>query len=300
MLPEVDLAPKGIGALLDDALALYRANAKTLAIASGVVFPFALIMSVANTFVLRGMLDVFTRFSPVAQPEQFSAAYAPTEAAAGIAYAAVPLLFLARLFLTAAVIAAVPAMLYRRPLDPKRLLRPGWKPVLALAGVQVLLYVGLYAVSIVGILIIVGLLVLPFVLPYVGVRLSVAGQIAVAEEASVPNAFRRSWRLTKGAFWRTCGFAISLGLVTYAVALAIQSPILIRTVLTAVNGSQGLFHDTSVFWKVAEGLLGALSVSLLVPFNALAWYRYYLDLRSRNEGMDLVVRAADIAEGATP
>lgn len=296
MLPDIDLAPKGVGGLLDDAIAMYRANWKTLMLASLIVVaPFALILSVAQVFAYRGLIELFGQAMNSASPEDVFGTMTPSQAATNVAYSAMPLFYLARWYIFAAVLVAGPAILYGRGLELRSLLKPGWRPVLTLVGVQVLIVVIIYASSIAAAITLVGLAALPFLIPFLAARWSVAAEACVAEEQSAGRALKRSWALTRRRFWRTVGFSISLGFVTYAVSIAIQSPTILHAIVSGVQTRGAIFEPVSVFWKVFEGLLAAASAAILAPFTALAWYRYYLDLRSRSEGMDLLVRAHEFA-----
>ena len=59
-------------------------------------------------------------------------------------------------------------------------------------------------------------------------------------------------------------------------------------------------HDLAVFgeiawgWKVFDGLVQGLAISVVLPFSASVSLLTYLDLRARDEGMDLVIRAREL------
>jgi hypothetical protein len=79
----------------------------------------------------------------------------------------------------------------------------------------------------------------------------------------------------------------------FSVALEtlVDSPVLIRQLIASIDRSDALFAELSVGWKTLEGVFTALAVSFVYPFVQLSWFHYYLDLRARREGMDLVVAA---------
>ena len=44
-----------------------------------------------------------------------------------------------------------------------------------------------------------------------------------------------------------------------------------------------------------EPLSAAMAETIVIPFDRLCWSQLYVDLRARGEGMDLVVRARELA-----
>jgi hypothetical protein len=51
----------------------------------------------------------------------------------------------------------------------------------------------------------------------------------------------------------------------------------------------------SLGWTVFDGLMQGAAITLVLPFTELVTLLFYLDLRSRNEGMDLLIRARELA-----
>jgi hypothetical protein len=114
-------------------------------------------------------------------------------------------------------------------------------------------------------------------------RVYLAAFIVVLEDVDGMASLWRSWRLTKGAWWRT----MSIVLVTQGL---IYLPSLFPLLLLASSPLTG--------WDVAElailELLSSLPVQLFtivaVPLHIAAGMLLYYDLRKRHEGYDLEQR----------
>lgn len=107
------------------------------------------------------------------------------------------------------------------------------------------------------------------------VRCGFFPQVLAIEDSSVGGSFRRSWVLTRGAFWRVLGYTIATVLVT---ALA-ESPLFLLA-------NTALAHEPS--WATrAVGAAGDVLIGTLVqPFTFITLVLLYYDLRVRNEGFD--------------
>ncbi len=94
------------------------------------------------------------------------------------------------------------------------------------------------------------------------VRLGLAPYIAATEPLGAGRALARSWRLTRGAFWRTLGIV----LVMQLIAVVISSPF------------GGASRPPGVI------ILPAIAHALTAPLLAITWMALLLDLRVRHEG----------------
>ncbi len=278
----VDLSPRGFGRILDAAFDLYRANFRSIALASSVVlFPAALLLGVTQVFYTRGLLQVM--------PGLFGGEIALDEisrvqAWSVLSNAVAPVFFGARLYMSSALFAAAPGMLAGQRPGPWELVRGGWSRfgwVLVVA-----LVVGFLT----------GAAALALLVPaaFVWARLSVAQVVTVVERVPLDRAIARAWGLTRSRVWRTIGFAIALTVITFALESAITAPSLIRQVAASVSDPEAVFAPLSAGWKTLEGTLSAAAASLVYPFVELAWFFYYLDLRARREGMDLVATVREL------
>lgn len=280
----VDLSPRRLARILDAAFDLYRANFRSIALASSVVvFPAALLVGVAQVFYARGLLE----FIPVLlSGEIVSDEIGSVQIWSTLSSAAAPVFMGARLYMGSALFAAAPGMLAGERPGPWELLRGGWPRFgwVVLVAIIVSVLTGLAALA----------LLLPAV--FVFARLSVAQVVTVVEGVPLDRAIARSWALTRSRVWRTIGFIIALTAITFAFESAITAPSLIRQVLASVSDPEAVFSPVSAGWKTFEGTLSAAATSLAYPFVQLAWFFYYLDLRARREGMDLVLAAREIRE----
>lgn len=305
----MDLSPRGAGRLIDDAFALYGANFRSLLKALAVVvFPVLLLYGVVQVFYYRGWIEmtmniILSRGAPTVDPSVFAndpalAIASAGSIALGLAYAGV------KLFFDGSVYASVPEMVTGT--------RPAWKDMLArgrgvfllLVLVQLLMFVALYGAAMVGYLLVIitlglGLLVFVPGLAYLSVALSLAGPAAVIERCSVTDALRRSFALVRGDFWRVFWMLTAVWFITLQVESAIISPLAIREVFVALQQPDAVYHPASATWKIIEGAAQAAAVALVLPISDLALVSVYLDMRSRREGMDLLIRAQDLTPEAT-
>jgi hypothetical protein len=117
-----------------------------------------------------------------------------------------------------------------------------------------------------------------------GIWLWVAWSVAVPalllEGKGVGKALSRSMELTRRRFW-TC-FAVRLvsTILTTGVAWALTVSIL-GAVHVAVHGTAAI--------AIAQGVAGAITSALTVPFAAAAIIVLYFDLRVRAEGFDIQI-----------
>ncbi len=281
-----DLSPRGIGRIIDDAFELYRANFATIALAAAIVlFPVGLIAGLAQVFYTRGLFAVL--------PALFDGSMAFDEMSkvqlwASLSNLVAPLYVAAQIYIASSVLAAAPGMLAGRRYSTREFLRGG----LSRWGWLLLIAMLLSLATSIGF----AFLIIPGVI--VWARLLVARVVCVVEGAPLDVAFKRSWALTSGRVWRTILFGIGLAVLTLALESAVNSPAVIRQIFSSITDPEALFSELSVGWKVLEGVLSATAVSLVYPFSELALFFYYLDLRARHEGMDLVQRAGRLAERA--
>jgi hypothetical protein len=279
----VDLSPRGFGRILDAAFDLYRANFRSMLIASAVLlFPAALLVSVTQVFYTRGLLQVipgvFAGDLPFTELDRLQIWSVLSNAVA-------PVFLIAQLYAASAILSAAPAMLAGERPGPWAILRGGWSRF------------GWVIVVSLAVSLMTGISAFPFLIPalFVWARLSLARVAAVVEAAPLDRALARSWTLTGTNTWRTIGFAVALGLITFALETAVTAPSLIRQVVASVSDPEAIFAPLSAGWKTFEGTLSAIAVALVYPFGELARFFYYLDLRARREGMDLLMSADELS-----
>lgn len=278
------LEARNIGAVLDDAVALYRANFKSLVrMALVTVFPVALLSGVAGDVYFRGIFE--QAFSTTATDPVFSGELALSYlvlAASGM------IMTFVRYYHDCAIITAAPRMLGGE--------KPEWRDMLK----QGFSRYGWYLLVqwLVSMLIGMGVFTLYIGSAVAAVWLSMVGVVIVVEGGTIGYAFKRSIALVKGNAWRVLGWAILAYVLMSLFHYAVASPAAIRQIIVSAQNPEAIFMPTSFWWKFIEGLMLAIATTLPAPFMPLATFSMYLDLRVRNEGVDLVMRAQELAKSA--
>lgn len=137
-------------------------------------------------------------------------------------------------------------------------------------------------VDVVGIIVLV-LGIILFAIPIVIlIRLTLTAPVLVVEDVRGTRALGRSWRLTKGKFWRLLGVLILASLIGGIASLVITIP---AQAIVAAIGPEA--------WPVAA-IGTALASVLVTPFTVLIVVLLYFDLRIRKEGYDIEVMAQEL------
>jgi hypothetical protein len=282
-------APRTIGAALDDTVHLYRRNFKTLATAAAcTVFPVALAIGLAQDFYYRGYFQAI--FATVDDPEAFVGMPVGVLIAYSVILAASSLLFFVRAYFDTAVLASAPGFATGAAPGARDVLRGGFKRwgwyLLAQLLVSMVTTIATFATFF---LLGAGGLVAAVFVTFTGV-------ITVVEGIDPVAAMRRSLALVRGSFWRVSGYLILMFALTTAFQGAIASPAALGQLIPVLGASDalGALLDAPVWWRVLEGLSFGAAAALTAPFTTLALFHLYLDVRSRKEGMDLVVRAREL------
>lgn len=120
------------------------------------------------------------------------------------------------------------------------------------------------------------------------VRFVLATAVIVMERAPVIESLRRSWRLTKGFFWRN-GFVLLLGtIIVGTISSVFTLPIGMLAGWIASTGTAGVWA-AGVLTVAITALISALTTPFIAALSALL----YVDLRMRKEGLDVeLIRAA--------
>jgi hypothetical protein len=170
--------------------------------------------------------------------------------------------------------------------------RPGWlhqAAVLAAILVAAIVLLSLPAMYLSGLdgplpaaAVVANVLVIVIAGLYVGVRLAVSVPVAVIEGRRWPQALTRSWSLVHGHWGHVVATLLLAWLVTGLVGSLLAG-------LTA--GFTGLLIGDG--WLVRTVLQAAV-MSLVVPWFLVVWVLLYLDLRARNERLDLDTLRADL------
>ncbi|WP_026460059.1 glycerophosphoryl diester phosphodiesterase membrane domain-containing protein [Schaalia suimastitidis] len=120
---------------------------------------------------------------------------------------------------------------------------------------------------------------------FISMRLIYTPTITVLEHQGPVNSLKRSWSLTKGAFWKTCGRYILLTLVTGLAAGILGGVIGILTGLLSVFSGPALSIAVS-------STLQYIVLGFVAPMTAGFLTLMYLDQRMTSEGLAPVLAEA--------
>jgi hypothetical protein len=260
MVPE--LRARGIGEILDAAVALYRARfAKLLLVTAAVVVP----------------IQVFTALVLLsAQPDHFEIGVtgAPTpvydsgDAAAQLGATIVILVIgaIATAFVSAACTRIVADAYVDHAATTGEAVRDAGRRLLPLIGVTLVVAAAQFA----GFLACFVGAIVPFVF------FAVAVPVLILEHTGVFRAIGRSVELTKSKF----GHVLGLVLAAQLLGVVLQGG------LTALLGI-GLASDNATVLVILQSIANAISAIITTPFLATATVALYFDLRVRKEGFDI-------------
>jgi len=270
---------------------MYRGSYKQLLFVSAIfVFPAALIAGLGQDFYLRGFTELIG--SPASTAEPSEALFNTMMISYLVMGVAAQVLALGRAYLDSSVLRAAPGMLYAPAESGKSVLKGG------LARFGWYLLVVIVVQMIVGAAAVASFFVLGAAALAAWAALSLAGVIVVVEDANLVVAIQRSMALVKGSYWRVIGYLLLVSALTAAFEGAIGSPAIIRQLVASLQNPEAVFQPLSIPWKVFEGLTLGIAIALPAPFIPLAMFSLYLDLRSRKEGMDIIVRARELTPSA--
>ncbi|OMH35161.1 glycerophosphoryl diester phosphodiesterase membrane domain-containing protein [Tersicoccus sp. Bi-70] len=329
----IPLRPLSVGEVLDGSLQAARRNAKAM-IGSSLLFNV-----VMGLLVILFVLTAGAPFLRIASMGANSSTFSRSEASSLLA--SIPILLIGELLIAvlalvggAVLQGALVIPVSRAVLEQRTGFRQMWGLVrprigaliglaLFLAGIgfgaSIALMVVLFAVGAVisstandatGAIIVflLTMLALAVLAAWVGTRLSVCGAVVVLEKCGPGQALARSWRLTKGNFWRVFGTLLLTVVLVYVVSAIAGAPLqfalpLLTGVLAPTgaglgSGAVGLLIALLVAYLVLTTLVGALTTVFLVGVTSLL----YVDLRMRREGLDMALMAEHdrLASGSHP
>ncbi|MGN6274241.1 MAG: hypothetical protein ACTHMQ_14250 [Protaetiibacter sp.] len=130
-------------------------------------------------------------------------------------------------------------------------------------------------------------------LTWLGTKLAFVPSVLVVERLRLGAGVRRSWRLTRGQFWRTFGIRIlcwgMIWIATMLVAVPVQLLVSWLASIVAGNGDMGDYLAVTRAGDAAASLIasaiGAIGLVVTTSTDALL----YLDVRMRREGLDLTL-----------
>jgi Membrane domain of glycerophosphoryl diester phosphodiesterase len=322
------LRPMTIGDMFDAAFRLYRANVLTfIGIVALLQVPVAIIQFLVQVTLGNGPLTALQRFSarpPTLAPGQniFDALplgplltfYAITLGLGAIQY------LLVQNLLTGALANAIAQTYLGRPISILSAYGFGARRYVALIAASLLPFTvgvvlfalflgcmigglaglggsigrgrtGAVAVLLVGLLLFGLLVLLVLAALFFLVRFLLTTQAIVLEGQGPLAGLRRSWRLIGGAFWRTVGIVLLMGLLTYIISAV---PAIIASFALAL-GSGGSLNNV-VRNQAITTLLAQIGLIIGLPLQLGVYTLLYYDLRVRKEGYDLELLAQQAAQ----
>lgn len=109
----------------------------------------------------------------------------------------------------------------------------------------------------------------------------IATPIIVLEHLDGVKAMRRGWELVRGRFWETARFAAVIGLLTFVIA---AGPSMVAVILTSTT-----FGANSAIGTLITTAMTLFIGLFITPFMLTSYVLFYLDLRVRQEGLDIVL-----------
>jgi hypothetical protein len=310
-----DFTPRRIGEILDDAIALVRSNWRSvLGFSAVLVLPAAAAYSVVTSFYIRAFLELLGSDFSSAASGAVPASPSSSLVLIALALQALGLVYtLARAMFDSTLYANSPQLLERRRVPLKEAIRTGLRAVVPLIVVQ--LVVGLGAGAAAGVAgVVLGLLslVLAVISPVativgIGVAYLAAGVAFVAVtvlmaiaapivviEGGIGQAISRSVKLVRRHFWRVLAILAAVALLATQFESALAVPTIIRELITGLQQPTALLGQIPWGWKVFDGVAQGIAIAVVLPFTSSVTLLTYLDLRARDEGMDLLMRAREL------
>lgn len=144
----------------------------------------------------------------------------------------------------------------------------------------------LSALTVVGLTL--GLVTAAIATIWLGVAWSVTVPVVYVERVGASRALRRSFRLTRGRWWKTLGAYCTAGFLGILLAASLAAPV--SLVFSGSDGEVTRFLVAVVPLVLTGIVTGPFWVSLIVLS--------YFDLRVRREGFDLALRFAALEQAA--
>ncbi|WP_029210746.1 hypothetical protein [Arsenicicoccus bolidensis] len=146
-----------------------------------------------------------------------------------------------------------------------------------------------------GALAVLGGLVLAPVFVFVYVRLGLATSALILERIGVIESLRRSWTLSRGAFWRLFGIQLVTSLVVGFAAGALMFPVTMvgmLAVFATSSDSPDSLASGFLVMMVIVGLAQVLIAAVTTPITSTVSTLLYIDQRIRREGLDVELARA--------
>ena len=137
-------------------------------------------------------------------------------------------------------------------------------------------------------------------------RLALAAPALLLEEQGVLGAWRRSWALSRGSFWRVLGIMVLTFVITMITVTIVSAPFTgVSLAISAISEDPAATAGVAPLQLVLQAVGEVVASTIVYPFTAGVTALLYIDLRMRREGLDVqLARAAatrdqPTAEGST-
>ena len=297
----IALRPLSFGEILEGSFALFRRNAATVL---GIAAVMALIQAVLTTVMLMVGAGGSVRkaaqalqWQPPASadtPEELIAAFSDIQLVLlAIGVAAIASAFMSLIGTGLFTVVTAEAVMGKK-------ITPGiaWAKVKGRIGALLLSTILAFAlfilivaaiIGVVGLSVAVGQEQLAVLAGFVGVvfliratfKLTLINTAVVLEKVSPVKALKRSWALTKGAWWRTFGMVVVSSIAAAIVASIVSLP------LVSLGTASGVSSDGVTPGAIVAGNFLSTFVQgvISLPFVSAAISLIYIDLRMRKEGL---------------
>jgi hypothetical protein len=124
---------------------------------------------------------------------------------------------------------------------------------------------------------------------------SLAAPAMLLEDLSVGAALRRSWRLVRPSFWRVLGIMLLTTLLVGVLSGVLTVPFTLLSTLVGLLQDEPYGSFGLTLLQLGVGQVGSiLAGAVLYPLTAAVTALLYIDLRMRQEGLDVeLMRAAE-------
>lgn len=310
----IPLRPIALGEIYDGAFRAIRGNPRTMIGIAAIVMAITTLATTVPQAVALQNFGESELFDPSAS--QLTAADVAVEFSGLIVPTVVPILVqaLAITVVSGMLIVAVSNAVLGRGTSPKQLWHRTRGRVPALIGLAVLLLVlTLTTVTLLitpgVVLVVADQVLLGVVLGGLGLVLgfvafialtygfwSLAAPALLLENLSVLAAMRRSWQLVSRSFWRVVGIMFLTAILVGFVSTFIATPFSLASSLITLGQDEPYADLGLTLVQLLIGQVGSiLSGAVLYPLTAAVTALLYIDLRMRQEGLDLeLIRAAEV------
>ena len=144
-----------------------------------------------------------------------------------------------------------------------------------------------------------GLLLLIVVLVAVTTKIALAAPAIVLEGHGVFTALRRSFTLTRGAFWRILAITLLAGFLAYIASVLLGMPFSLTAMVIVFVSGQGSDSGQMIATFVSH-LSALLTGAITTPFVAAVTGLLYIDRRMRLEALDVVLLRESRSNPAPP